>query len=129
VGVVAAALIGYKVIDALLHAVVPPDRGICVFPPAVTEGGGDSQGIVDAFAEDLILDLGSVQAIHVVASQTAFASRQRSTRPERLAQAFGAGYYLVWTLAVREEHLSGSVTLMDTLHPQPVGRRRWSPRC
>ena len=114
------AVIGYKVVDAVLHAVVPPDRVICVYPPAVTDGGTDGQAIADAFAEDLMLDLGSVSAIRVVASPTALATRQRTTRPVRMAQSFGAGYVLLWNLAVRENTVSGSVTLMDTLHAQPV---------
>jgi tetratricopeptide (TPR) repeat protein len=118
------AVIGYKIVDAVLHAVVPPDRILCVYPPAVTDGGTDGQGMADAFAEDLILDLGSVQAIHVVAPPTALATRQRTTRPVRMAQSFGAEYVLLWNLAVHENTFSGSVTLMDTLHAQPVWQGR-----
>ena len=121
-GVVAALLIGYMIVNAILTAIVPPDRVLCVFPPSVTEGTPEVQGLIDAFADDLIRDLGSVQAIHVVASPTAFATRQRSMRPLRMAQSLKAGHFVVWSLSVRNNVLSGTVMVMDTINAQPVMR-------
>jgi tetratricopeptide (TPR) repeat protein/TolB-like protein len=122
IGIVAALLIGYMIVNAILTAIVPPDRVLCVFPPSVTEAAPGTAGLIDAFADDLIRDLGSVHAIHVVASPTAFATRQRSTRPLRMAQSLGAGHFVVWSLAVRNNALSGTVMVMDTIHAQPVLR-------
>lgn len=121
-GVVVALLLGYVIVDAILTALVPSDRVLCVFPPTLAEGSPGMQGFVDAFTDDLIRDLGSAQEIRVVATPTALATRERSTRPLRMAQSLGAGHFLVWTLSLRDDALSGTVMLMDTIHAQPVIR-------
>ncbi len=119
-GIVTVAVVGYLVVDAVVNAVVPPDRIICVFPPELTEGGAGDREWVDAFAGDLIRDLGSVPAIQVVAAQTSFATRQRSIRPIRMAQLFGAGHFLLWTAAIRGDTFSSTFTLMDTLQATAI---------
>jgi len=119
-GILVVIYVGYRIVDAVMNAVVPPERVICVFPPTLLEGGTAEQGVVDAFAGDLIRDLGSVPAVQAVATPTILATRGRSARPTRLAQTFGAGYYVLWTASVRGDEFSGAITLMDTLKSTPV---------
>lgn len=119
-GILVVVYVGYRVVDAVMNAVVPPERVICVFPPTLLEGGTAEQGMVDAFAADLIGDLGSVPSVQVLATPTVLATRGRSARPTRLAQSFGAGYYVLWTASIRGDEFSGAITLMDTLKSTPV---------
>jgi tetratricopeptide (TPR) repeat protein len=122
VGVIAVA--AYLIIGSLIHAVVPADRVVCVFPATLVQVTGDNGAIADAFIGDLIRDLGSVSSIRVVASPTTFALRERSAKPVRAAQGLSAGFFVQSELSIDGARFTGSLSLMDTLRVAPVWQGR-----
>lgn len=124
-GIAVVAVVAYLIVDALLTAVVPPDRVVCVFPSAVSGTGGvEERALADGLTDDIIRDLGSVTALRVVGPSTAFALRERSTRPVHLARGLAAGFFVVSDLTVSGDRIAGTFTLMDTVHAGAVLQSR-----
>jgi TolB-like protein/tetratricopeptide (TPR) repeat protein len=115
-------VLGYIVIDNLVHAVAPPQHVILVLPASAASADESQVLLADGFTEDIIQTLGRAKDLRVIGAQSAFNIRTSSVRPQQLARNLRASYTLAISFRQAGDGLACTVVLSDTASGSPVWR-------
>jgi TolB-like protein/tetratricopeptide (TPR) repeat protein len=116
------AVVGYIIIDSLVHAVAPPQHVILVLPATAASADESQVLLADGFTEDIIQILGRATDLRVIGAQSAFNIRTSSVRPQQLARNLRASYTLAIGFRQAGEGLACTVVLSDTATGSPLLR-------
>jgi tetratricopeptide (TPR) repeat protein len=120
IGILAAILVGYLVIDNLMHAVVPPQQVLLILPAIPGSADEGARLLADGLTEDLIQTVGCVPHLRVISSVSSLGSRSFSVRPQQLAKNMKSGFALIWNVQLRGDALVCSASLQDTVREAPI---------
>jgi tetratricopeptide (TPR) repeat protein len=120
--VIVLAVVGYIIIDNLVHAVAPPQHVILVLPASAASAEEPQVLLADGFTEDIIQTLSRATDLRVIGAQSAFNVRTSSVRPQQLARNLRASYTLAISFRQAGEGLACTIVLSDTATGSPVLR-------
>jgi tetratricopeptide (TPR) repeat protein len=114
----------YFLIDTIRNTVAPARYSLLVLP-AITGGDSTMTTLADAFAEDLISEMGRAEEMRVISPATAFAFRGSSAAPLTLARAVGANFVFYWSALRQDDSITLDVTFADTVKNSSLWNKRY----
>jgi TolB-like protein/tetratricopeptide (TPR) repeat protein len=118
--VIVALLVGYIVIDTLIHAVAPPQHVLLVLPASTASAEESDIMLADGLTDDVIQTIGRAPDLRVIGTQSAFNTRTMSVRPQVLARNLRASYVLQLNIRQAGERFTCAATLSDSVADAPV---------
>ena len=99
-------------------------RSIAVLP--FTGSGNDIEYLADGLAEDIITDLGRARGLRVIDRNSSFKYKDKRLDPVEAARQLGVTSVLVGSIERREDTLSLTVELIDSVSAATLWRREFS---